>query len=40
MEGLTLVVILGSGGELRNGRRRREVERCLRVKLRPLLNPV
>ena len=40
VEGLTLVLILGSRGELRNGRRRREVERCFRMKLRPLLNPV
>lgn len=37
---LTLVLILDSEGRLRDGRRRREVEKCLRVKLKPLLNPV
>ncbi len=38
-EDLTLVLILDSRGGLWNGRRRREVERCLRMKLRPPLNP-
>jgi len=37
---LTLILILDSEGRLRDGRRRREVEKCLRVKLKPLLNPV
>jgi predicted GIY-YIG superfamily endonuclease len=40
MESLALVIILDSRGELRDGRRRREVERCLRAGLRPVLNPV